>query len=285
MIKSLLVALNTSPPAQAALKAACWLGSAAQGKIYLVHVIQMPMDPALTTGMMAGSLDYTGGVGGETDPEELEVYRQRRKSEGQEMMEAASGRCRAVGVTCEGMCLMGYPEEELLRRADSVDLLAIGKHDVAERGHKIGRLTEGLIRGGAQPGRVTEAGFEPPDQVMVLYDGDDKGVHVLGLAAEVSRLTGLPMTVVTAGREEAEAKAVNERALSYLGDHEVEAESEVLAADESTDRLLLKWVLERPMGLVMMGAFGSIRVKEWLLGSTTRTMLRQTPNPTLLVRH
>jgi len=42
---------------------------------------------------------------------------------------------------------------------------------------------------------------------------------------------------------------------------------------------------EQPAALVLMGAFGQSRIREWLTGSTTRAIMQETRNPLILFRH
>jgi nucleotide-binding universal stress UspA family protein len=51
---------------------------------------------------------------------------------------------------------------------------------------------------------------------------------------------------------------------------------------QSVSEALLEQVLERSADLIVMGAYGHSRWREWIMGGTTREMLQASPVPLLM---
>jgi nucleotide-binding universal stress UspA family protein len=68
-------------------------------------------------------------------------------------------------------------------------------------------------------------------------------------------------------------------------DHGVNAQSTVIATETTPAGELVRRLNERPRALILMGAFKESRLREWLSGSTTRTILQETRQPIVLFGH
>ena len=93
---------------------------------------------------------------------------------------------------------------------------------------------------------------------IVSYDADDRGASV-DVALSTSRLRG------------------------WLQDHGIEARADNLAASDSEiGELLLSQAADRGCDLIVMGGYGHSRLKEFVLGSATRTLLASMTVPVLM---
>jgi nucleotide-binding universal stress UspA family protein len=81
------------------------------------------------------------------------------------------------------------------------------------------------------------------------------------------------------GSDEAEAAAAElEDVVGYLARHEIKAEP-VVARDleTATGTQILDEALARNAGLIVAGAYGHARLREWVLGGVTRDLLADSP--------
>lgn len=62
------------------------------------------------------------------------------------------------------------------------------------------------------------------------------------------------------------------------------ADCEVIVSSGKESEEILKFIKQGSVELMVMGAYGHNRVREWLLGSTTSTILQKSPIPVLLIR-
>lgn len=285
MLKSFFVPINESAHAIAALQYACFLASAAHGKIHIGHIIEPTFEPAIAAGMMSGGIDYVTPLPATPSAEEIAQHRKEREALAEKLFEQARQVCAEWPVTCETGCWVGYLEEEILKKACCVDLIAIGQSSVGGDRRQIGQLTELVVRSSPQPVLIATAPFTKPSGVIVLFNSGERALHALGVGADIAALAGLPLTLVTLAPTRDEAEVVDMRGRQYLDDHEVVYKGEIIASTESPHNLLLKKLNDQPEALVLMAAFEHSRLKEWLAGSTTRTILQETRNPLMLFRH
>ncbi len=284
MLKSVFVAYDDSDSAKVALEYACLLASYVKGKVYVGHVIEAPIDPAFAAGMISGPMEDIPIMPPQA-AQDWENMRQEQEEEAREILDEGNEVCQTRGVNCETRMLNGYSEEEILEQAFGVDLLALGKQDPENEEDRIAPLTEAIIRNAPQPVLVAPKIFSAPHEIMMLYDGSERALHALAIATELAYVSELPMSIITAAPTVAEAKVINDQARQYGRDHGVDAQAILVGSEESPDDELLAKLKEHAQALLVMGAFGMLRVKEWLVGSTTITVLTELDNPVILMRH
>lgn len=298
MLQSAFVAYDGSDSAQAALETACHLAGRSGGVVHVGYVIELPTSPMVVTSMIAGSMDYMASVPPAQTPEELESEWRSRKEFAKGLFERARATCERSGVRCETHCLNGRVEEVVCEQARGVDLVALGKgstewiaeengeRDESERvrENRFSHHIEQIVRNCPRPVLVASAPFRQPDRIILFFHGCEHSLRALEVAAELGKLLALPLKMLTVAREEARAKEKIACGRHYLNDHEVDFEEEFTVTEESPDRVLKEQVEGQGDALILMGGFTQPRLKQWLTGSTTRTMLKETGN-TLVLTH
>ena len=69
----------------------------------------------------------------------------------------------------------------------------------------------------------------------------------------------------------------------FLARHGLKVTVDVIAsAGRDVSQALLQHALDKDADLIVMGAYGRSRLREWLLGGTTRTMLEKATIPLLM---
>lgn len=288
MLKSFLVFHGGSPAGDAALEDACRLASRFGGKVYVAFVLMPALDPALASGLMAGSMEYVATLP-LTAVEDLERERQAREQLARDVLARATEVCRCSGVNCRVLTLHGDPEEALAEQVGMVDLLVIGKLGLSrEKGDAAGdapapleHLTERLVRGATQPVLVTTAPSGEYAEVILLHQPGAHAVRATALAAELARTLGLVVRVATAGADEETVREQQAAAMQYLADHGVQAVAEAIAAPSDVDRALVEWLESRPRSLVMLAAQRRSWIRQLIGGRTTRAVLRSTAHPVI----
>jgi nucleotide-binding universal stress UspA family protein len=113
--------------------------------------------------------------------EELDQIRIEREKDAAQIFAIARDQIAPFGLAHETRLLVGDPHDEILAKGRWVDLLAIGKRGSGGGEHGVGRLTQDIIRHAAQPVLVAERFLDPPAEIVVLFDGSDRGLHALRL--------------------------------------------------------------------------------------------------------
>jgi nucleotide-binding universal stress UspA family protein len=118
--------------------------------------------------------------------------------------------------------------------------------------------------------------------VVVAYNGSPQADRALQ-AFQASGLDfGEQVYVLSADGERKEAVRRAERAIEFLRFHGINAVRHDLVPVDSVSQTLLEEVRERNARLLVMGAYGHSGVREFLLGSTTKGVLKDSPVPVFL---
>jgi nucleotide-binding universal stress UspA family protein len=144
MFTSILVAVDTSEAAQAALKHACELAKLAKAKVTLVTVVDV-------SKLLA--------VAGYETPYPVDAI-QITRDDSQRTLDDAERACSDAGVVATGSLAEGDAVDEILRTATEMhaDLIAIGTH--GRKGLSrlfIGSVAEGVLRRADVPVLVVRA--------------------------------------------------------------------------------------------------------------------------------
>ena len=100
--------------------------------------------------------------------------------------------------------------------------------------------------------------------------------YLLGLAR------GRQAVVLCAGADKVQAARCADRAVQYLGSHGVAARGVGLKSDRPPAEVIRGHAAELDAELIVMGAYGKSTLRELIIGSTTRSVLKDCPVPVFL---
>lgn len=126
------------------------------------------------------------------------------------------------------------------------------------------------------------AGAMPPERVCIAWDGGNEAAAALRAALPLLRHASEVSLLTVTEKPDGFAAA---DALQYLSRHGVKAEFEEIARKGSVEDSLSAAVSRRRAQLLVMGAFGRSRVREFLFGGVTRHFLDSVDGPMLLLAH
>ncbi len=122
----------------------------------------------------------------------------------------------------------------------------------------------------------------PPARACVAWDGGNEAA--VALRGAVPLLAACrAITVLTVQEKPGGFPAAD--ALSYLARHGIAADPRELARHGSTEQTLAAAVAESGADLLVMGAYGRSRMREYLFGGVTRHFLEDDAAPALLLAH
>lgn len=190
-------------------------------------------------------------------------------------------RCDEAGVACRTTMPVGKPYVRILGEAPCADLIVLGLRTHFDYGCR-DRSDETLvqvIKQGSRPVVAVPSAPATGDAVVVAYDGSLQAARTLA-AFEASGL-GRPHPVHVVGIAGAHPEIARhvDQAVEFLRRHEVDARPRVVESARSPASALLEEVGRSGAGLLVMGAFGQPVMREFFLGSVTRTVLEQSPVP------
>lgn len=204
---------------------------------------------------------------------------------GREVLEAARIRARDAGIAhAQTTQMHGVLPDILQKMEEQIRLLVIGQHPVegnVPRLH-LDENVERIVRVLKKPVLVATREFRDVKHCAIAFDGSATGRHMLELLAASPFLAGLICHVITIGEDTPAVHALLEWAQTTL-----EAASFVVHTHHYTgnaDAVLRSAITEHSVDLLVMGAYGNSRIREFIVGSTTTTLLRTSPVPVLILR-
>jgi nucleotide-binding universal stress UspA family protein len=123
----------------------------------------------------------------------------------------------------------------------------------------------------------------PLTSACIAWDGGDQAAAAL--RGSINLLDGCPnVHVLTVTSEAAEGFPPTD-ALRYLSRHDLKAELHELAKDGSVEETLARETSRLGAQLLVLGAYGHSRMREFLFGGVTRYFLEEQASPALLLAH
>jgi nucleotide-binding universal stress UspA family protein len=200
------------------------------------------------------------------------------------LLEEFALKCGEAGVASKLLEDVGEPHERILLESQRYDLILLGQktffHFATQEGpcdtlKKVLKNTpRPVITAPEKPG----AG----DAVIVAYDGSLQAARALFTfrASGLSQLGKVHVLSIDADHDKAVRDAG--RAEEFLRFHDIEAQVNTLTTSAAPATVLLEQAEKLHAGLVVMGAYGQSTLREFFLGSVTRTMLEDSPVPLFL---
>ncbi len=193
-----------------------------------------------------------------------------------------SARCARENIEFASIKRVGSPAEIIEREAQVVDVVLLPHRPhfrFTARDDEPDDTVQKVLRNSPRPVVVVPAAPPRDGPVVVAYDGSLPAARALA-AFEASGLaqSGHVVIVCVAVPENGGAERA-QRARQFLASHQIEAEVEVITASGPPVPLILERVKELRAGLVVVGAYGQPVLREFVIGSVTRTILEACPVP------
>jgi nucleotide-binding universal stress UspA family protein len=122
----------------------------------------------------------------------------------------------------------------------------------------------------------------PPREgpVMIAYDGSVQAARTLQLfAATGLQALGDVYVVSLDPTDQVAAARIADRGVQFLRSHDIPARPPVIQCAGRTAQVILQQASELGAQLIVMGAYGRPRFEEFLLGSVTRHLLKESRVP------
>ena len=279
-----LACIDGSPQAAAVCDCAAWASRQLDAPLTLLHVLDQQRYP------MSGDLSGIIGLGSrEFLLEELASLDEKRSKlaleEGRMMLDSARQRVITAGVAQPDVRQRHGDLVESLRQLEpETRLLVIGKQgeDSGNELQLIGSQLESVIRTMQRPILVTPASFSVPTSVMLAFDGSATSRKGIEMLASSPLFRGIPIHLVMVGEDTPANRASLQGGADALQATGFEVHVAIRAGD--VEPTLHAYQAEHGIGLLVMGAYGHSRIRQFLVGSTTTSMIRTTTTPLLLLR-
>lgn len=276
MIKHVLVPTDGSEQASIGVRFAAAMARHYGATLHGLHVVDLKLieGPFLrdvfTSLGTAPYLNYQGN---------LQLLLEER---GKAALESFAQTCRQAGVAFETSQVTGLVVRSIVEKSELCDLIVLGRsgeHSLWLDG-VLGSTAEAVVRRASRPIIVTGVDTPRNTRYLVAYDGSPYARRALQIAAAVSADWDAPLCVLTVSEKRGEA--LLDEARSYLSVHPITVDYEARAGDPS--ETIVRFAEELHADLLVMGAYGHTKVREFVIGSTTTYAMNHAICPLLLTR-
>jgi nucleotide-binding universal stress UspA family protein len=202
-----------------------------------------------------------------------------------QLLEQFAKRCAQVGVAHAEVKAVGSPHELIAAEAQSCDLVLLARAShfrFTARDDESDEILKKVLKDTPRPIVVVPATLLPDGPIVIAYDGSLQAARALA-AFQATRLGELgEVHIISVDASAAVATQNAERARTFLSQHRIEAVLHALESSAPPAKVILEQVRRLNAGLLVMGAYGQPVLREFFLGSVTRTLLSETPIPLLL---
>lgn len=279
----ILACIDGSILSTAVCDAGAWASNRLNAPLLLLHALEKTESPE---GNFSGNI----GLGSrEALLEELTALDEQRSKlaleHGKQMLEQAEARAKEDGaVDIKRMQRHGNLVETLIELEESTRLYVMGRSGETHENiaHSIGSHLESIVRAVHRPILIALPEFSAPESFMVAYDGSESVENALGRIADSPLLQGLPCHLVMVGDASAEHKQQMQSAAERLDTAGYEVTQSFLEGDVQSS--LQGYQQRNQIDLMVMGAYGHSRIRQFFVGSTTRKMIGQSDIPLLVLR-
>ncbi len=280
-MSTILACTDGSSYAPSIYQHAGWAASRTDASILALHVIERPDTPA--------SHDLSGSIGVDANAELLTELAALDESH------ARVARLRGKAILEDAVSqLSDHPVITLQRHGSLVEtldefeasatLLVIGKrggHADSAPGH-LGSNLERVVRRALIPVLVAARTFQPIHRFLIAFDGGPSALKAVHHLATGPLLRGVDCRLVAVGRPGGDLAIALEKSADDLRNAGFNVTASLVSGDP--EEIIAAQVREHSIDLLVMGAYGHSRIREFILGSTTTTLIRTCHVPVLLFR-
>ncbi|MDP7752369.1 MULTISPECIES: universal stress protein [Gammaproteobacteria] len=284
MSRKVLACIDASPYAEAVCDYAAWAAKRLNVAMSVIHVLDKAAK-AVTTDL-SGSIGLGSQEALLAQLAELdEKHGKLALESGRIMLDAAKARAEAAGViSVDERLRHGELVETLAELEEETRLLVLGKRGFSSadaHGH-IGLHVERVIRTLHKPILLTQQIYTEPKSIMLAYDGSATALKGLEMLAASPLGKGLPVHLVMAGANTAATEAQMDSAATILRNAGFDTAVAIVGGEPET--VLHQYQQQHNIDLLVMGAYGHSRIRQFIVGSTTTAMISRAKCSLLILR-
>ncbi|MCG3745984.1 universal stress protein [Vibrio cincinnatiensis] len=173
--------------------------------------------------------------------------------------------------------------ETLLDMEQEIRVLVVGKSGEMNQSNTkaVGSQLESVVRTIKSHILVATGDFTPPDSYLLAFDGSEISQKLVEKAIKTPLLKGMKCHLVMV--EDANDKAVAfAKAAQKLRENGIEVVEASLTGE--VHRAILDYQEKNALGMIVMGAYGHSKLRQFFVGSNTTKIIVESNVPLLLIR-
>ncbi len=276
MLRSILVGLDGSAASLSAVRLGIDWARGAEALLVGLAIVDEPTIAAAAPAVLGGPPN--------ADPI---IYRERMadaRRQVEQFLEQFSLRCAEAGVAGTVLEDVGLPCEQIALEAQRYDLILLGRKTRFhfEIDMRYDDTLVKVLKGSPRPVVVVPETRYEGRSAIIAYDGSVQAARALAAFHGLGLGRSCAVHVISVHSDRKEAARVAERAIDFLRFHDIRATAHPLESASPPAEAILDQLPALDAALLVMGAYGQPTLKEFFLGSVTRTLLQETPVPLFL---
>lgn len=202
-----------------------------------------------------------------------------------QVLEQFAARCGEAGMAHREVKAVGTPHEVFERQAHCCDLVVLvrgSQFRYTTRDDEGDETLKKVLRNAAHPLVVVCGTPCPEGPVVIAYDGSLQAARALAAFEATGLAQSGRVHIVSVEASATDAAGHAELARQFLSSHKIEAATVALKSAADPAGVILEQAGRLGAGLLVMGAYGQPTLREFFIGSVTRTILEQSPVPVYL---
>ncbi|MBZ9612923.1 universal stress protein [Rheinheimera maricola] len=284
MTTKVLACIDASLYAEAVCDYAVWSANKLDVELSLLHVLdkaQHTHTPDLSGSIGLGSQELLLQQLAELDEKHSKLALQRGRS----ILTAAKARAEQAGVKAVDERLRhGSLVDSLTELEPECRLMVLGKRGFSSadaHGH-MGLHVERVIRSLNKPILLTQQRYTEPKRIMLAFDGSATAIKSVQMLAASPLGQGLPVHLVMAAAETEQTQQQIQQAADILRSAGFDTKTAIVAGEP--EAVLNQYQQEQVIDLMVMGAYGHSRIRQFIVGSTTTAMICKAKCSLLILR-
>ena len=218
----------------------------------------------------------------------IEVQREENAKAAKTAVAAFEAAAKATGVSAETRLLdasIAGASDLFGRIARRFDIAVVGQAQ-REQGVSEELLIEGALFGSGRPVIVVPQIQKQSiklDNVMVCWDGSRPAARAIGDAIPLLQRAKAIEIVVVTGERDKSGEITGANMKRHLARHSINVDIKRIAAGSAdVQTAILAHAADTAADFIVMGGYGHSRLREFILGGVTRSILKSMPVPVLM---
>ena len=281
-MKTILICTDGSSYSEEACRYAAYLSQKFQANIDVLYVTDLRQFEIPAVADFSGSLGIQPFEGMVDQLREVEEIKAKFVKEHAMKTLTDAGTTEKISFHHE----TGMLVDAISVQAEKADLVILGKRgeNVDFAREHLGSTLERVLRISHKPCLVTNREFKKFSKLSIAYDGGNSCQAALNCISQNEFLKSLDLHIITCveGHNESQAVKYLNEAESILNKAGINPTCQMLSGEVET--AITNYVKQANIDLLILGAYGHSRIREFLIGSTTTELLRSCHIPVLCFR-
>ncbi|MFO0948273.1 MAG: universal stress protein [Planctomycetota bacterium] len=275
MLRSILVGLDGSEYSQSAVELAIRWAKKYNCLLAAIGVVDEP-------NIRAGDAVPLGGSYFQQRKEEFHFKHARAQVE--HFLDRFAKECTQAGVSYKLLEEVGSPYEQIDQEAQRYDLIFLGQHTnfSFETQATACETLFSVLKDSPRPVVTVPIRLGAEGPILIAYDESLQAARTLQAFVGLGLDTSAGVHVASIHSDHVEAARRAHRAIEYLMAHDIKATAKSIPTDGNVADVLLKQADEMRAGMIVLGAFGQPRWREFFFGSATQDILKRSQVPLFL---